>query len=453
MRFYNMKITLLVISGLFALSACSSLSFPDFGRKSKAEATAAEKAGRVNLAIGTQPLEASPDFVDIAVILPETRLITSWPQAGLSPSKVIGHVDAAANMEIVWRVKAADGSDRNKALTSAPISDGKSIFLLDGDQKVKSFSAETGERNWSIQLDSGRKRDKRGVGGGVAVTGDGETLIVSSGFGFVASLDASDGTEKWRRALGAPVNGSPTIKDEQIYVVTQNNEMFALSLGDGRIEWSDQAIAESARVLASPSVAAVEDLVVAPYSSGEVIAYLGANGRRLWNEGLNRTGRFTPISSINDIASRPILRQGIVYAASQSGLLVAIEGRTGRRIWAQNIGSVHAPALVGEYLFIAGVEDQLACIDINTGSVIWASQLDKFTKTKKKKGRITYAGPIVASGRILLASSTGDLIAFSPQTGEETARIKLGSKVFLEPIVVGNRLIILTDEGRLISIG
>lgn len=446
----TLKIGALIVCGLYALSSCSSLPIPDFNRTKKAEATAAEKAGRVNLAIGNQPLEADPAFIDSAVILPDSRPIAAWPQAGLSPSKLIGHVDTALGLEVDWRVRAAEGTDRRRALTSAPISDGQNIYLLDGDQKVKSFSVETGARNWNVQLDSGRRRDKRGVGGGVAILDD--TLIVASGFGFVAALSAADGSVKWRRDLSAPVTGAPTIKDDQIYVVTQNNEIFALSFKTGEVEWSDQAIAESARVLASPSVAAVEDFVVAPYSSGEVIAYLSANGRRLWNEGLSRAGRFTPISAINDIASRPILSQGVVYAASQSGLLVAIDGRTGRRIWAQNIGSVHAPAVVGEYIFIAGVEGELACLDINTGAVIWATQLDKFSSRNKKKGRITYAGPIIANGRILLASSTGNLIAFSPQTGEETARIKLGDKIFLEPIVVGNRLIILTDEGRLIAI-
>ena len=347
------------------IASCSSLPIPDFGRKAKAEATAAEKEGRINLAIGDQPLEADPAFVDTAVILPEPRILSSWPQSGAGASKAIGHVIAAPTLEIDWRVRAAQGSDRTAALTAAPVSDGTNIFIIDGEQKVKSFSVETGVQNWSIKLDSGLRRDKRGLGGGVAV--EGTTLIVSSGFGFVAALDTADGNEKWRRALGSPVTGAPTIKDGRLFVITQNNEIFALDLQTGAVLWSDQAIAESARVLSSPSVAAVEDLIVAPFSSGEVIAFLGANGRRLWNDALNRTGRFTPISAINDIASRPVLSQGLVFAASQSGLLAAIDGRTGRRVWDQNIGSVHAPAIIGEYIFIAGVEGQIACIAANAG--------------------------------------------------------------------------------------
>lgn len=442
-----------LFGSLLAIAGCSSLpslpSIPGFGGDG-GEASEEEKAGRIDLALGDQTLEADPAFVDTAVILPDSRVLATWTQSGASATKVVGHVQAAPNLEVEWRARVADGTDRSIALTTAPVSDGTNIFLLDGEQKVKSISVETGRTNWTEKLVSDNRRDKRGLGGGVAVTD--QVLIVASGYGFVAALNSSDGSEIWRRDLGSPVTGSPTVSDGKIYVVTQNNEIFALEQASGQISWSDQAIAESARVLASPSVAAIEDLVVAPFSSGEVIAYLAANGRRLWNEGLNRAGRFTPISNINDIASRPILSQGLVYAASQSGVMAAIDGRTGRRVWNQNIGSIYAPAVIGEYVFIAGVEGQIACLSINNGGVIWVEQLQRFTKEKSKRGRISYAGPVIASNRVIVVSSEGELLALSPQTGEEILRLDLRDKVFLEPIVVGDRLIILTDEGRLISV-
>ncbi|MEO0882716.1 MAG: PQQ-binding-like beta-propeller repeat protein [Pseudomonadota bacterium] len=430
-----------------SLTACSIF---DFGRERRAAEEAEDKAGRIALAIGDQPIEADPEMVDVSVILPLPTTRLDWPQAGARPNKVVGHVAAAENFEVEWRVRAADGSDRQRALASPPVATRDTIFLIDGEQTVKAFDLETGNRKWSIRLKSGSRRDRTGFGGGIAVAGD--QLVVSSGFGFVALLDGDTGEEVWRRDLGGPVSGAPTISGENVLVVTQNNEVFALSLETGDVEWSDQAIAESARVLGAPSVAAIEDLVVAPFSSGEVIAYLSTNGRRLWTDALTRSGRFTPISALNDIASRPVLSAGVVYAASQSGVFAAIDGRSGQRIWSQPIGSVQAPALVGPYLFLSGVEGQVICVASNTGAVIWATQLPRFKNEGRRRGRISYAGPIVASGRVIVASSEGDLIALSPQTGEEEARIDLKDPVFIEPIAVGDRLIILTDEGRLISV-
>ena len=205
-------------------------------------------------------------------------------------------------------------------------------------------------------------------------------------------------------------------------------------------------------MLGSSSAAAVEDFVIAPYSSGEIIAYLASNGRRLWTDAISQAGRFTPISEINDIGSRPVLSGGLVFASSQSGVTVAIDGRSGTRVWSIATGSTQAPALAGPYMFILGVDDTLSAVNPANGEAYWVTTLRKFKKEKKKKGRISYSGPIIASGRVVIVSSTGELLAFSPQTGQQTGSVKLGSTTYLEPIAVQDKLLILTDEAKLIAI-
>jgi len=436
-----------IVLGVSALASCSIL---DRNKTARDEATAEEKAGRVTMVLGDEELIADPSLADVEVILPEARTVDGWPQAGSKASKAIGHIEAGAAFEIAWRASAGDGSSKKSALTTPPVASNDTIYTIDASQVVSAFDVSTGSRAWSVKLKSDNRRDGIGIGSGIALEGD--NLVVASGYGFVASLDASNGAERWRRTTEAPMTGSPTIKDGRIFVSSNNNEVLALSLADGSIIWSDQAISESARVLGSPSAAAVEDIVVAPYSSGEIIAYLAANGRRLWTEALVSPGQFTPISAINDIGARPVLGGGLVFAASQSGVLAAIDGRTGNRIWQQPIGSTQAPALAGQYLFVMGVEAEIACINAGTGQVVWVQQLAKYRKVEKKKGRITYAGPLVASNKIVVASSTGDLISFDPQTGTETGRLKLGDAVYIEPIAVQDKLIVLTDDGRLIAI-
>ena len=101
---------------------------------------------------------------------------------------------------------------------------------------------------------------------------------------------------------------------------------------------------------------------------------------------------------------------------------------------------------------MVGVDAELACIKAGTGQVVWVQELERFRQPNKQRGRITYAGPVVANGRILIASSQGELIAFDPQTGDETDRLKLGDPVYIEPIAVQDKLLILTDDARLIAI-
>ncbi len=448
-----MSVRSLINAGIIAvtclgLTACSIL---DRGRADRQAEEAAEKEGRITMVLGDDVLQADPELISEIIILPVPReLEEGWPQAGSRASKSTGHISAAAEFDIAWRSKVGSGSDRKSALTTPPVASADTIYTIDSRQMIVATDANNGNRRWDLKLESGSKRDGTGIGSGIGL--EGNTLVVASGFGFVAALDASNGAELWRTPMEAPMTGSPTIKDGRVFVSSNNNEVVALDLATGQLLWSDQAISETARVLGSPSPAAVEDIVVAPYSSGEIIAYLASNGRRLWNDALATAGQFTPISAINDIGARPVLGGGLVFAASQSGILAAIDGRTGNRIWQQPVGAIQAPALAGEYLFVVGVDAELAAIKAGTGQVVWVKELARFKNEKKQKGRLTYAGPIVASGRILVVSSQGELISIDPQTGDETDRLKLGDPVYIEPIAVQDKLIVLTDDARLIAI-
>ncbi|MEE9380551.1 MAG: PQQ-binding-like beta-propeller repeat protein [Hyphomonadaceae bacterium] len=435
------------IAAVLLVTACSSLKF---GNSEKEAAEAEDKAGRIDMVLGDEAIVADPDLIGIEVALPAPEMNDSWPEAGLRSSKAVGHVVAGEAFEIAWRTDAGEGTSLRSALTSPPIASETAVYVLDTNQTIRAFDINNGQVLWTHKIDSGVRRDQTTIGGGFALSGD--TLIVASGYGLVLSFDANTGSENWRRRMDAPMTGAPTLKNDRIYVSSNNNELFALNMADGAVLWSDQAIAETARVLGSPSPAAVEDLVVAPYSSGEVIAYLSTNGRRLWAEALTRSGRFTPISAINDIASRPVLSAGMVFAASQSGVLTAIDGRSGARIWEQPIGSVQAPALAGDYLFVTSVDGQIVCLGGGNGKVFWAKQLQQYENEEKRQDRVSYAGPLIASNRVVLASSQGELIGLSPQTGDVMQTLDLGQAVFLEPIAAGGKIFILTDEARLIAI-
>ncbi|MCI4645095.1 MAG: PQQ-like beta-propeller repeat protein [Hyphomonadaceae bacterium] len=443
-----MRLFALFLAGTLALTGCSN--FLMFGGADREAEEAADRAGRIAMVLGDETLQADPELATRSIILPAAETLDVWTEAGSRPSKVVGHVLAGSALNVAWRRDAGEGSSRSAALTTAPVANANHIYVLDAGQTVRAFDLQTGSPTWRHEIDSGSRRDRIGIGGGLALTGD--TLVVSSGFGMVLALDAETGSLLWTRETEAPMTGSPTIKDGRIFVTSNNNEILALSLEDGELEWSDQAISESARVLSSPSPAAVEDIVVVPYSSGEVIAYLASNGRRLWSDALSRPGRFTPISAINDIASRPVLAGGLVVVANQSGVTAAIDGRSGTRIWAQAIGSTQAPALAGEYVFIAGTDATLAALEATTGRVYWATQMAKYRDEEDEKGRLSYSGPIIASGRVVVVSSEGDMIAYDPQTGLAVDRIDLGGKVYLEPIAVGETLYVLTDNARLIAI-
>jgi hypothetical protein len=91
------------------------------------------------------------------------------------------------------------------------------------------------------------------------------------------------------------------------------------------------------------------------------------------------------------------------------------------------------------------------CIARGSGKVRWATQLARYRvdKEKKKKDPIVWTGPVLAGDRLILANSRGQLVNVSPLDGKVQSMVKAGGPVSLSPIVAGNTLYVLDNDGRL----
>ena len=99
--------------------------------------------------------------------------------------------------------------------------------------------------------------------------------------------------------------------------------------------------------------------------------------------------------------------------------------------------------------FVVDDEARMLCISRGTGKVRWISQLPRWDKDKEKKGVITWTGPILAGGRLIVASSDGRLANIDPADGRLQSVTKAGGPIYLPPIVANNTLFILDNSGNL----
>ena len=76
----------------------------------------------------------------------------------------------------------------------------------------------------------------------------------------------------------------------------------------------------------------------------------------------------------------------------------------------------------------------------------------RFKNEKKRKNRIVWTGPVIASGQVILASSEGEVVTLSPQTGEVLKTLKTKRTIFIEPIIAGEKLVMLSDDAELIAV-
>src|SRR3569623_755607 len=84
-----------------------------------------------------------------------------------------------------------------------------------------------------------------------------DRVFATDGRGDVVAFDANTGAEIWRVKPGGPLRGSPTIGADQLYVLSQDNQLFALSTADGSQKWAASGSLESPgeNGVAAPAVA------------------------------------------------------------------------------------------------------------------------------------------------------------------------------------------------------
>jgi len=435
-----------------ALSACSTVGRvadainPFDG--ADAPAQTAPQDGRISILAFEQQLTPDPALAGRTIVPPPAVALADWSQPGGTADNSPTNASGSAVLQQVWRANLGAGSNDRVQIAAPPVIAEGRLFFLDANHRVHAVDASDGSRIWTEQLRPQEGRDRTARGGGVAVSGG--RVFVTTGFGFIAALDASNGDEVWRTAAGAPFHSAPTIAGGRVFAVTNDSELISFDAGTGQLSWNYQAIAEPARILSAPSVGVDSDTVVAPFASGEVVALISANGRRLWSDSLSRSGRLTSLSAINDIAGRPVIDNGVVYAASHSGVLAAIDLRTGQRVWARAFASTQTPWIAGDVLYAVSVDGELAAFDRATGGVYWVQQLRRYEDEDDRRGRVAWTGPIMVGSRLILANSVGDVVAASPENGQIVATADVRQPVFIPPITANGQIYIVTDEARLV---
>ncbi|MBT5459522.1 MAG: PQQ-binding-like beta-propeller repeat protein, partial [Rhodospirillaceae bacterium] len=322
-------------------------------------------------------LEADPRLSDLAVRLPRPFANSEWAQAGGVPNHAMHHLSAKGGLEEAWTADIGDGSSGEAQLISSPVVAGDHVYTMDVEGTIRAFDVKSGRRIWSITLAAKNKEDEDDMSGGGIAYANGR-LIATTGFAEIIAVNASDGSEIWRRNLSGPMRAAPTVFKGRVFAVTIANELYALDVRDGRELWSHVGITESAGLLGGASPTADGSVVIASYSSGEIVALRTENGRVVWSDTLSALRRSDPVSTLAHIKGHPVIDRNRVIAVANSGRTVSIDLRTGTRLWERPIGSAFGPWVAGEFIFVLSNSGELVCLARRNGGVRWVRQLQRF---------------------------------------------------------------------------
>lgn len=389
--------------------------------------------------------EEKAQVVDVGASLPKA----DWAQPGGSDTRLLGMVALADRPSEVWSASIGAGASDDAPLMASPVVAGDKIYTVDTQGQVSAFDTKNGNRVWRTTIPDPQPDD--GVVAGVGLAYANGRLVVSTYYGNVVALDGATGKTIWQKTLPAPMGSAPFISEDQVYVTARTNTLYQLALSDGAAGWTHSGLQESASFdgLASPLVA--EDVVVVPYSSGELFGLSKLNGHLLWEENLANNSTSGALPAMSDIVGQLVLDRNLVYAISHSGRCVAIDIHGGRTVWESDIGGLSTPWVAGNSVFVVTSDAKVVALARDNGRARWAVDLPRYPDLEDKTETIKWVGPVLAGGKLWVASSQGEVRGLNPQDGKTLTTISVGDAVYVSPIVAGNTLYVLTDGGRLIA--
>ncbi len=392
-----------------------------------------------------------PTAADVAIELPEPAARPDWPQVGGMTTHSVGHVVLSSSPSVQWREDIGNGADSTYKLLAQPIIAQDIVFTMDARGMVTAYRASNGAELWERET-TPENSDYDAMGGGIAY--DKAVLYATTGFGEVIALNAQNGSVLWRRSLGKPLRSAPTISDNRLFVISIENETFALDARTSLVLWQHSGIAENATLMGSSSPAVNGDTVVVAYSSGEVFGLRAQNGRVVWGDVLAMPRRIGALPAIADIRGLPVIDAGRVYAVSHSGRMVALEERRGDRVWGADVGSMNTPAVSGNVVYVVSLDNELVAIERTTGKIIWNEILQsREDLSDRESDPVMWWGPVLASGQLWLTNSMGSVMAYDALSGKEVYKNEeLEDSFSLPPVIAGKTLYVLSDDGDLVAL-
>lgn len=425
------------------------------------------KGERISVMAMDTSLKPDPDLEKTAVVLPRPYVNKAWPDPGGYPANAMYHLEASGSLRQVWQSDTGKGSDDQSRLTAPPIVVDGRIYVLDAEAHVFALDSRSGNRLWDVQLAPKGPDDdffnvfgmfgpdmsidpSKGFGGGVAF--DAGKVFVSTGFGSVFALDAASGKPLWKADLGVPAVNAPVASGGRVFISSEDNHFVTLSEEDGHVLWDHQGISESAGILTSTSAAVAGDTVIVPYTSGELYALRVDNGRPEWNDMLTKSGNVTALSELDDIAGRPVVDRDMVFVISHSGVMAAINLNTGERVWSRDVGGIETPWAAGDFVYVLSTEGQVLCLQRKDGKVKWIHQLPRWEDANSKSDPVIWSGPVLVSDRLILVSSEGKAVSLSPYTGQLLGRTDIPDGTYISPVVANGTLYLLTNSAQVVAL-
>jgi outer membrane protein assembly factor BamB len=233
----------------------------------------------------------------------------------------------------------------------------------------------------------------------------------------------------WRTTAGRGVASLPAVSSRVTIVTSTDRWIYALDTRNGETFWRRRG--DGAHAVGA-AVGAGRVFVASEGTGGRVTALRLTDGKRIWQ------------TVVGDVSSPLVLRDTVLYAVNEQGMVVALGAASGDAIWRRYAGPSRSGALVtAHHVIVATLRDSLFVIERERGIVVGASRLPAAT-----------AAPLALldDTTVALTSPEGSVHAIHIPSGRTLWSVRAGEPVPGPPVVHADTVFALGGSCTLIRV-
>ncbi len=253
----------------------------------------------------------------------------------------------------------------------------------------------------------------------------------------VYSIDRDSGETRWTVEFDGAVSGTPAVNDDNVFVPTEEETLYALSVQDGEEDWTYDT--EGTPTAPAVTTEPTEPEVYVADDAGFVYEVDPRRGDRQWRYEAGEPFSSPPVAS-PDTAT--------VYAVADDNTIHTVDLETGRSDPRWTNDSIPAgretgpPTVDGQYFYVGDDAGNLHGIDSRNGTNRWTFETD---------GAVTVA-PAVERQRVYVPTENGTLHTIENQDDTEVWQTDLPGGVTTELAVAENGPVVPTADGTVVHV-
>ena len=342
-------------------------------------------------------------------------------------------IDSKVDLKKRWSVKVGDGQgDGFYKITPTLVND--VIYVASSDGDVMAVAAEDGDRLWGVQLD-------RPLSGGVGYH-DG-SLFVGGSDGSVIELSADNGAVSWEVSVSGEVLSAPAASDDWVIVQTYDGKLRGFQRGSDEPSWTFTSDVPVLTLRGTSAPILQGNNALAGFADGKVIAIDLNSGNIAWESRIGVPQGSSEIDRIVDIDGSMSPQGRELFVASYQGRLAALDTRTGRKLWQQNVSSVSGTSVGFGNVYVADVDGTLSAFLRSGQGVRWQNIELGFRQLSRPTPVGNYVATVDFDGYLHILSQIDGQIVGRAKISRDAARADM--------IADSGRLIIYADNGQLLA--